>query len=72
MRATKATFADLARRYSAHASAKRGGDLGLLPWGALPSRLEAVIRKRPLYGVSDVVPMREGFYILQRLPVTDS
>lgn len=67
LRAGKATFGELARRFSLSADAKVGGDLGFFPKGRMPAVFEEWAWKLPLNQVSDVVESEYGFHLFMVL-----
>ena len=58
-------FDAVARQYSDAPTAEQGGDLGYFEKGQLAPELEAAVSKLRVDGVSDVLPTRHGYLILQ-------
>lgn len=59
-----ANFAGLARQFSSASSANLGGDLGWLPSGELPDRLDQVVKALRPSEISDPLRTLTGFTIL--------
>ena len=60
-------FADLARKYSIAPNATDGGDLGYFGKGELLQEFEEVVVKMVVGEYSDVVIMKVGYVVIQRL-----
>jgi peptidyl-prolyl cis-trans isomerase SurA len=58
-------FGELAKRFSDGSTAKQGGDLGVFEHGQLAPNLEAAVFKLQRKDVTDVMPTKTGFLILQ-------
>lgn len=58
-------FGELAKRFSDGSTAKQGGDLGVFEHGQLAPNLEALVFKLQRKDVTDVIPTKTGFLILQ-------
>jgi peptidyl-prolyl cis-trans isomerase SurA len=58
-------FGELAKRFSDGSTAKQGGDLGTFKRGQLAPNLEAEVFKLQRMQVTDVMPTKTGFEILQ-------
>ena len=58
-------FGELARRFSDGSTAKQGGDLGTFQRGQLAPNIEEMVFKMSRGQVTDVVPTKTGFLILQ-------
>jgi len=58
-------FGELAKRFSDGSTAKQGGDLGIFEHGQLAPNLEAIVFKLQRKDVTDVLPTKTGFLILQ-------
>ena len=60
-------FTDLARKYSIAPNAKDGGDLGFFGSGELLPRFEEVVVQLTVGEYSDVMKIRMGYVVIQRL-----
>src|SRR5579862_8263002 len=58
-------FGELAKRFSDGTTAKQGGDLGTFEHGQLARNLEDIVFKLTRNQVTDVLPTKTGFLILQ-------
>jgi peptidyl-prolyl cis-trans isomerase SurA len=58
-------FGELAKRFSDGSTAKEGGDLGTYKRGQLAANIEAEVFKLNRQQVTDVLPTKTGFLILQ-------
>jgi peptidyl-prolyl cis-trans isomerase SurA len=58
-------FGELAKRYSDADTAKDGGELGTFEKGKLGANLEAAVFKLNKNEITDVLPIKDGFEILQ-------
>jgi len=58
-------FGELAKHFSDGSTAKQGGGLGTFQRGQLAPSLEAAVFKLQRNQVTDVIPTRDGFDILQ-------
>lgn len=65
--AGKATFEQLARKYSEDGSAPNGGDLGWVAQGAFVPEFEQAMNELPLGGISLPVQSRFGVHLIQVL-----
>jgi peptidyl-prolyl cis-trans isomerase SurA len=66
----RASFAELARRYSDDArTARHGGDLGIVQPGRLPLSLEMTLTQLEVGGIAPCIESDAGFHVLMRVPV---
>lgn len=63
----RATFEDIARRYSEDGSAQAGGDLGWAPPGMMVAEFEQAMNELPINGLSGPVQSRFGMHLIQVL-----
>ncbi|MDE2082690.1 MAG: peptidylprolyl isomerase [Burkholderiales bacterium] len=63
----KATFGDIARKYSEDGSAAAGGDLGWASPGTMVPEFEAAMNALPIGGLSQPVVSRFGVHLIQVL-----
>lgn len=71
IRAGESSFEDLARVHSHHESGERGGDMGYLHKGMIPSQLQEAIDAQPLGTVTEPIDILDGvalFRLDERLP----
>jgi peptidyl-prolyl cis-trans isomerase SurA len=64
-------FAEVARKHSEDASAKRGGDIGAVGKGRLALPFEMALFNLKPGRFSGVVETEFGFHVIQRLPLTE-
>lgn len=67
----RATFEDIARRYSEDGSAPNGGDLGWAPPGMMVPEFEQAMNELPANGLSGPVQSRFGMHLIQVLERRD-
>ena len=63
---TDANFADMAKKYSADATSKNGGDLGLFPKNMMVKQFSNALAKLKPGEISPLVQTQFGFHIIQR------